>query len=229
MPTLLAVLSLLLAVLAAFASETAAAVASGFVLLALVLLVVYGLYMRDHYGGIYEILECTNTWDLSDPNGAVATFTKRNRVRFIQNNVLAIPDYVWGDGSSHEYRCSPGRQVDEFKEGHRVCKVISLGKAYKRDEELVLEISRTVKDAFTSSAEWLEVRPVVGTPHLELNVIFPEGVKAHDVVMTTTKDATGETREKRLEKFDFDNGRQRLTVNFRRPPPDELIRIDWRW
>ena len=47
---------------------------------------------------LYEILDYESTLELCDTKGATARFQKRQRVKFLQNNIIAFEDYVWGDG-----------------------------------------------------------------------------------------------------------------------------------
>ena len=77
--------------------------------------------------GPYEILDYEATVELLDTKGKKARFTKRQRVKFSQNNIIAFEDYAWGDGDIlADYKCSPGVVVDKYKEGDRWNIVISL-------------------------------------------------------------------------------------------------------
>lgn len=58
---------------------------------------------------MYEILDYEAQLELIDGQGAVAIFRKRQKVKFLQNNIIAFEDYAWGDGDVlADYRCSPG-------------------------------------------------------------------------------------------------------------------------
>jgi chemotaxis regulatin CheY-phosphate phosphatase CheZ len=50
------------------------------------------------YKDMYEVLECEATLELEDPEGKRATFKKREKVRYLQDNVIACQDQAWGDG-----------------------------------------------------------------------------------------------------------------------------------
>lgn len=47
---------------------------------------------------MYEILDYESTWEMLDTEGRMAIFRKRQRVKFLQNNIIAFEDYAWGDG-----------------------------------------------------------------------------------------------------------------------------------
>ena len=56
--------------------------------------------IRDHIGyhGMYEILDYRSTLDLSDATGEKAHISRRQVIRFLQDNIVAIHDHAWGDG-----------------------------------------------------------------------------------------------------------------------------------
>lgn len=61
---------------------------------------------------LYQVLEYESTLELHDRGGGRATFAKREKVRYLQDNVIAYQDQAWGDGEILlNYRCSPRRQV----------------------------------------------------------------------------------------------------------------------
>lgn len=45
---------------------------------------------------MYEILDYDSTLDILDPNGETAILIRREVIRFLQNNVVAIHDHYWG-------------------------------------------------------------------------------------------------------------------------------------
>ena len=47
--------------------------------------------------GMYEVQEYESTFELHDVKGKSATF-KKKKIRYLQNNIIAYPDYAWGDG-----------------------------------------------------------------------------------------------------------------------------------
>ena len=48
--------------------------------------------------GIYETLEYESTLEIQNRKGTKATFNKRKKIRYLQNNIIAYQDYGWGDG-----------------------------------------------------------------------------------------------------------------------------------
>jgi len=50
------------------------------------------------YKGMYEVLAYESTLELKDRGGKRATFRKREKVRYLQDNVIAYQYQAWGDG-----------------------------------------------------------------------------------------------------------------------------------
>jgi len=68
--------------------------------------------------GLYEILEYESKLELVDVHGRTARLTKRQRVKFLQDYVIAFQDYAWGEGNVlADYKCSPGFEADRYLEG----------------------------------------------------------------------------------------------------------------
>ena len=60
--------------------------------------IVHKLVQGWSYRGMYEVLEYEATLELADPGGERATFKKREKVRYLQDNIVACLDQAWGDG-----------------------------------------------------------------------------------------------------------------------------------
>lgn len=48
--------------------------------------------------GMYEVLSYESTLEIKGTNGKRAEFRKRQRVKYLQNNIIAYQDQAWGDG-----------------------------------------------------------------------------------------------------------------------------------
>jgi len=63
--------------------------------------------------GIYEVLDYKCTLELLDTQGKNALVTKQEKVRYLQDNIIAYQDQAWGDGKILvDYHCSPGFPAD---------------------------------------------------------------------------------------------------------------------
>ena len=78
------------------------------------------LIQARSYWGIYEVLEYESTLELKGWGWKRATFNKREKVRYLQDNVIVFQDQTWGDGEILvNYRCSPGKPVDRYRSSHK--------------------------------------------------------------------------------------------------------------
>ena len=101
--------------------------------------------LRDRIGyhGMYEILDYHSTLDISDERGEHALLARREVIRFLQDNVVAIHDHAWGDGDIFaEYHCQPGIPVDFYQDGSKHNVLISLRETKNRGDIVELSIER---------------------------------------------------------------------------------------
>src|SRR3954451_18007463 len=84
-------------------------------------------YVIHQNQDLYENLSYEATLELLTATGTVAIFRKEQRVRFLQNHIIAFEDYAWGDGNVlASYECKPGIVVDRYLEGDHWNILISL-------------------------------------------------------------------------------------------------------
>ncbi len=77
--------------------------------------------------GIYEVLDYESTLELHDRKGKKATFKKRKKVKYLQDNIIAYQDYGWGDGEILlNYCTSRGKAVDRYRSGYKTYIFLSL-------------------------------------------------------------------------------------------------------
>lgn len=124
--------------------------------------------------GMYEVINHEVCLELKDTGGKTSIYTKRQRVRFLQDNIIAYQDQAWGDGDIFaEYRCSPGIPVDRYREGQRYRILISLRETKNRGDIEGFHIERTIKDGFTRPTEEFQTQMSHRTLALAMTVIFP--------------------------------------------------------
>ena len=78
------------------------------------------------FEGMYEVLNYESTLELKDARAKRAPFTKREKVRYLQDNIIAYQDQAWGDGEILlDFRCTPGTPVDRYRSSHKTYILIS--------------------------------------------------------------------------------------------------------
>lgn len=179
--------------------------------------------------GLYEILEYESILDLLDERGKVARLTKRQRVKFLQDSVLAFQDYGWGDGETFaSYTCSPGVVVDRYQEGDRWNLLISLRETKNSGDVEEFHIERCIKGGFTGQEEWSQVEIRHKTRCLRMRVIFPKGRPCRSARLITRSRHTSRTLGPE-HLHELPDGRQQLIWETRDIKQMEVYTLKWRW
>ena len=186
-------------------------------------------WWREQHQGMYEILDYDSTLELLDTTGETAVFIKRQRVKFLQNNIIAFQDYAWGDGDIFaDYQCSPGVVVDRYQEGDRWNVLISLRETKNRGDIEDFYIQRTVRNTYTQPEEWRQVEIRHLTRRLKIAIIFPKERRCQRA--TLLQRSKHQTFVLGSEHFtNLPDGRQVLTWETSKIKQFEIYTIRWRW
>ena len=189
----------------------------------------YGHLASRRSQGIYEVLDHDTTLELVDPAGKVAIVERRQKVRFLQDHVVAIADYAWGDGRIFaEYACSPGVPVDTYNHGSRHTVLISLREAKSRGDVLRFKIHRKILRGFTKRNEWWETEIYHRAKHLKVAVIFPQDRRFRRA--SVTQHSTNKTIALGPQHLRFlSDGRQKLTWEIAKPKLHDRYILKWVW
>jgi hypothetical protein len=179
--------------------------------------------------GLYEILDYDTTLELLDAKGHTAKFSKRQKVRFLQNNIIAFEDYAWGAGTIfHTYSVAPGKAVDFYPEGDRWNVLISLRESKQSGDIQDFRIERTIMDGFTNAEEWKQVEIRHRTHRVKMGVIFPKDrpCRQAQILQRSRKHAIvlGPEHFHRLP-----NGRQLVSWETQNVQPLEIFTLRWQW
>ena len=179
--------------------------------------------------GPYEILDYEATLELLDIEGKRAVFRKRQRVKFLQNNIIAFEDYVWGDGELLEnYQCSPGIVADQYQEGDRWNVLISLRATKGIGDVEEFYIVRQERNTFTKTEEWLQTEIRRRTRRLQMNIIFPK----HRHCQQATLSQRDANRTLTLGPDNFHilpDGKQRVTWETTHVQGYDVYTLKWKW
>jgi hypothetical protein len=188
------------------------------------------LWIREHLvdsRGIYEVKQLKVSLVLCDPQGKKAIYTKRQQVRFLQDNVIAYQDQAWGDGEIFaDYHCSPGIPVDRYREGHRYRVLISLRETKQRGDSADLMIDRTIRNGFTRSTEELQTEIDHVTHRLTVQVTFPSERFPKQVWWLEQKRGRSQPIEALTQLPD---GRWQVTREVVKPTRNEAYLLRWHW
>ena len=187
------------------------------------------LWDKIRYHGMYEILDYDATLEILDSKGKKASLTRREVVRFLQDNVVAIHDHAWGDGKLFaKYHCQPGVAVDFYEDGSKHNILISLRETKNRGDVLELWIERVIKDGMLQKQEWFETEIDHWMRRLRLSVIFPKSRPCRRA--TLSRRSTGKTTQLPQKHFALlPDGRQKLTWETSHPKLHDRYTIKWAW
>lgn len=189
----------------------------------------YRFITRERYNGLYEILEYDTMLELHDTNGETALFKKRQRVKFLQDNVIAIPDFAWGEGQIFaSYKCSPGKVVDYYQQGDRWNILISLRETKGRGDIEDFYIERVVQHGFRQSDEWWQIEVRHPTKHLKLSLIFPHQRQCQRaVIVKRSRHKSTVLGSEHISHLP--DGRQIVTWETKNINRLEVYTLKWQW
>lgn len=185
-------------------------------------------FTRNKNQGMYEILDYETTLELS-ATGKTATFLKRLKVRFLQDNIISFQDYMWGDSDTlSSYKCAPGKVVDWYQEGDRWNILISLSRSKSRGEVEEFFIQTKIKNGFTKPEEWQQQEIRHKTNRLKMTVIFPKQRPCKQAIVKER--STHKSIELGTEHITFmADGRQLVSWETNNIEPLEIYTLRWIW
>ena len=183
----------------------------------------------EAHEGMYQVLEHEAVLDLKDTKGKKAVYTKRQKVRFLQDNIIAYQDQAWGDGNVFaEYKCSPGVAVDRYQDGYRWRILISLRQTKNYGDVEEFHIERTITDGFVREVEPFQTQIDHPTRKLSISVVFPAKRLPKEVLLveenTTRTKVLGPEYRSMLP-----DGREQVTWQTDKPRLFEAYILRWTW
>lgn len=179
--------------------------------------------------GVYEVLEYESTLDLEDHGGKRATFSKRERVRYLQDNVIAYQDQAWGDGEILvNYRCTPGTPVDRYRSGYKTYILISRREVKNRGDIDEFSIRWKMREGFLRGTEQWETHVMHRTKRLKVSVIFPKSRPPHRTTLLESNRQCSRRLEKKEQTL-LPNGRWLVTWETKQPRLYETYILQWEW
>jgi hypothetical protein len=179
--------------------------------------------------GTYEVLDYHAQLEILDSQGKQVVYHKRQKVRFLQDNIIAYQDQAWGDGDfMANYQCSPGVAVDTYREGQHYNILISLRESKHAGEIEEFRIERTIQNGFTRSTEDFQIDIDHRTKQCAVSIVFPVERPPKKVTLieknsTRSKDLGPEHRS------DLPDGRVEYLWSINKPRLFESYILRWEW
>lgn len=186
-------------------------------------------HLKPQPPGLYEVLEYETTLEILDPQGKEATVHKHQKVRYLQDNIIAYQDQAWGDGDILiDYKCIPGVPVDRYRSGHKTHILISLREVKCKGDIDDFDIQWRWKEGFLTSTGFWGTRIDHKTKFVKVEIIFPQSRPPLSVFVTESNrkrtQKLGETHKKKLP-----DGRWMVVWQHYRPQLFETYLLVWEW
>jgi hypothetical protein len=187
------------------------------------------LVQKVYQGEMYTVLEYDSTLELHDCKGQRATYRKHQKVRYLQDNIIAFEDQAWGDGEILVgYKCSPGVPVDQYRLDYKTFILISLREVRNKGDIDDFNIEWGIRGGFLRPTEqWgTEIRRPISK--LKVSVIFPKKRPPQRMVVIE------KSRQRRFglgknAKQQLPDGRWRVTWKKNNPRRSETYLLEWKW
>jgi hypothetical protein len=178
---------------------------------------------------MYEVLEYESTLELKDRGGKQATFKKREKVRYLQDNVIAYQDQAWGDGEILlNYRCTPGTPVDRYRFGHKTHILVSRRQVKNKGDVDEFSIEWRIRGGFLRPTEQWETHIQHRTGRLKVNVIFPKSRPPLRATLIESNRQRSQTLAKSAQAV-LPDGRWLVKWETTQPQLHENYILQWEW
>jgi membrane protein implicated in regulation of membrane protease activity len=179
-------------------------------------------------GSPYHVTVNESTWDIGADG--TANLERRKHLRFSQDEVVAVLDWLKADGvvQNIQYRPPPGKRIHSYDSDGRQHVLVALDRPYARDEELDFYIERTVEHCFVKTPDRVTVYAIESTSLIKMTVRWPLDRPPRAVRFYRRTDAE-RRKPVTLQAQKGVNGRAEVQVDAQDPDPGERICIEWDW
>ncbi len=175
------------------------------------------------------MLDYESTLEILDREGKRARFTKRKKVKYLQDNMIAYQDCAWGDGKILlNYQCHPGKAVDRYRSGYKTFILLSLHEIKNRGDVDDFHIMWDIQDGFLKPDGFWDTNVSQKTNQISVNVIFPKDRRP----LRTTVEESNHRKTYLLGRENrriLPDGRVKVTWKKKNPRLYENYLMKWRW
>ena len=179
--------------------------------------------------GMYEVLNYESTLEILDSEGITGIVKKVEKVKFLQDNIIAIQDQVWGiNHSISDYICSPGLPVDFYQSGYKTYVIVSLREVKNKGDIEILNFEWKLEGKPVRKYGYWETFIDRSTNNLNVKIIFPPNRPPIRVWgIERNKKNTIELDEKSLTQLP--DRRWQIVWDKKNPRLYENYTIKWEW
>lgn len=178
-------------------------------------------------GSPYYVTESDCLWEIDDDGGL--TSCRRKHLRFTQDEVVTVLDWMKNDGDSPKvkYRPEPGRRIHKYISDGRTHYLVALDRPYGREEELDFFIDRRIEGCFVKTPDRVTVVTYEPTSLVKMTVRWPANRPPKAVRFFRRTDA--ERQRPLAQTVKRRQGRAEVTVIAENPELGERLVIEWDW
>jgi hypothetical protein len=177
-------------------------------------------------GHPYHVVVSESTWDIHDDGSTHAIRWKK--LRFAQNDVIAVVDWAGGDGDTEQTTYNPGKAVHTFVVDRRNSTLVALDRPYARDEERDLLIERTRQNAFLKTPDRIWVFCLDPTSLMRATVRWPT-TRPPQAIRFLRRSDSEPGRPVVVQPVKGADGRLEYTAEIAEPIRGERMCIEWDW
>ena len=179
--------------------------------------------------GMYKVLDYESTLEILDEQGKRAKFSKRKKVRYLQDSTIVYQDCAWGDGKIlQNYKTNIGKPVDKYRSGYKTIILLSLHEIKNRGDIDEFYINWEIKNGFTKREEFWETNISQRTKNFSVSLIFPINRMPYRIRV----EESNHRRTHDLKKENtiiLPDGRMKVTWENKNPRLYENYIVKWRW
>jgi len=179
--------------------------------------------------GVYEVLDYESTLEIHNRKGTRATFKKRKKIKYLQNNIIAYHDHAWGDGEILlDYNTSRGKAVDRYRSGYKTYILLSLREVKNKGDIDEFDIHWNIRNGFLTEDGYWSTDVSLKTRRIKMSVIFPK-------IRPPLSLSIEESNRKRTKPLNpealkrLPDGRWRVIWDTSKPKLHEVYVLRWTW
>jgi hypothetical protein len=188
-----------------------------------------GIINKLTNNGIYETLDYESTLELQNRAGTKATFSKRKKIRYLQDNIIAYQDYAWGDGKIlRNYRTNLGKPVDRYRSGYKTYILLSLREVKNHGDVDEFIIQWNIRRGFLTEDGYWSTNVSQLTKHIKINVIFPKSRPPSRLSLEENNSRRTQILERKAQQ-QLPDGRWLVSWETDKPRLYEVYVLRWIW
>jgi hypothetical protein len=179
--------------------------------------------------GMYRVLEYETALELVNSKGTTARFRKREKIQYLQDNIIAFQDQAWGDGKILvDYQCSPGIPVDQHRSGYKTHILISLREVKSKGDYDEFVINWRILRGFLKPTGFWGTEINHDTEFIKTQVIFPRNRPPKRVtILEKNKQKTSPIGQSNIKQLP--DGKWLVTWEESKPILHEQYIMSWVW